>query len=165
MERDTNAWKFPKPLRMKVNEMELHWQVSVAENGNLYFHSLSTGGGDIYLSRLVNGEYTDPEVMGPSINGSTYDHGPFIAPDESYLILSKIDFDSDNRYADLYISFRAPDGTWTEAKPMKELNERNTHEIAATVTRDGQYLFFLRNTKDGLSAHWVSSRVIDNYRP
>lgn len=145
--------------------MELHWQVSVTRNGNLYFHSLSTGGGDKYLSRFADGKYTKPAIMELSINGSTYDHAPFIAPDESYLILSRIDFASDNRYANLYISFRNPDGTWTEAQPMEELNEENVHEIAANVTRDGEYLFFLRNTNGGLSAHWVSSRVIDNYRP
>jgi len=165
MERDGDGWSAPQQLGEKVNRLRLHWQVSVADNGNLYFSSRSTGNGDIYLSRFVDGEYTEPEVLDPSIYGETNESEPFIAPDESYLILSRVDNESEIKYADLYISFKNDAGNWTQAVPMKELNEPYVHEIGANVTRDGKYLFFLRNTRDGLSAHWVSSDVIDNYRP
>ena len=165
MERNGDGWGSPQQLSEKVNRLRLHWQVSVADNGNLYFCSSSTGGGDIYMSRLVDGEYTEPEALGPSINGPTYDLEPFIAPDESYLILSRVDNKSEIKYADLYISFKDAAGAWTRAVPMEALNEPYVHETAANVTRDGKYLFFLRNTKAGLSAHWVSAKVIDNYRP
>ncbi len=47
---------------------------------------------------------------------------------------------------------------------MDALNRDGLHDMCATVTRDGRYLFFLRTTSKGLSAHWVSARVIDEYR-
>ncbi|MCP4706777.1 MAG: VCBS repeat-containing protein, partial [candidate division Zixibacteria bacterium] len=115
------------------------------------------------MSRFVDGAYTEPEVLGPSINGELYDFEPFIAPDESYLILSRIDNEETYPYADLYISFKNAAGNWTDAVPMDELNE-TYHEIGANVTRDGKYLFFLRSTYQGLSAHWVSADIINKYR-
>ncbi|MCP4634415.1 MAG: hypothetical protein GY855_15920, partial [candidate division Zixibacteria bacterium] len=80
MDRDGNGWTSPQPLSEIVNIFEMHWQVSVADNCNLYFSSFATGDGDIYLSRFVDGAYTEPEVLGPSINGELYDFEPFIAP-------------------------------------------------------------------------------------
>ncbi len=165
MERDGEGWSAPQQLSEKINRLRLHWQVSVADNGNLYFSSSSTGDGDIYMSRFVDGEYAEPEALGPAINGETNDNEPFIAPDESYLILSRVDNKSEIKYADLYISFKNAAGAWIQAVPMEELNERYVHEVGANVTRDGKYLFFLRNTGAGLSAHWVSSAVIYKYRP
>jgi len=47
---------------------------------------------------------------------------------------------------------------------MDKLNRDGVNELCPTVSRDGKYLFFLRNTRDGLSPHWVSASVIDEYR-
>ncbi len=41
---------------------------------------------------------------------------------------------------------------------------RVVHQLCPTVSRDGKYLFFLRNTPDGFSPHWVGASVIDEYR-
>jgi WD40-like Beta Propeller Repeat. len=63
---------------------------TVSKNGNLYFGSERRSGKgriDLYVSRLVDGKYQTPENLGEPINTAANEVEPFIAPDESYIIL------------------------------------------------------------------------------
>jgi len=37
VERNPSGWSDPQPVSPVVNTMQLHWSVSVSENGTLYF--------------------------------------------------------------------------------------------------------------------------------
>jgi hypothetical protein len=161
--REDDGWGAPELASPLISAFDIHWQISVAENGNLYFHARPMGGGDIYVSTFANGTYQEPVALGSAVNSELGEGSPFVAPDESYLIFSRVDRSS-SRKAELFISFRTSDGTWTEAKSMGRLNSDGVNELCPTVSRDGKYLFFLRNTPDGFSPHWVSASVIDEYR-
>jgi len=161
--REDDGWVAPQPVSPLINAFSIHWQISVAENGSLYFHASPMRGGDVYVSAFVDGTYQEPVALGSAINSEHGEGSPFIAPDESYLIFSRVDRSS-SRKGELFISFRTSDGTWTEAKSMDKLNRDGVNELCPTVSRDGKYLFFLRNTPGGFSPHWVSASVIDEYR-
>jgi hypothetical protein len=161
--RERGGWSPPKLVSPFISAMSTHWQISVAENGSLYFCARLAGGADIHVSAFVDGTYQEPVALGSAVNGAHDAYCPFIAPDESYLIFSRVDRSS-SRKAELFISFRSSGGTWAEAKSMDKLNRGGVHEICPFVSRDGKYLFFLRNTREGLSPHWVSAGVIDDYR-
>jgi hypothetical protein len=161
--REDDGWGAPQLVSPLISALSIHWQISVAANGNLYFHARPMRGGDIYVSAFVDGTYQEPVALSTSVNSELGEGSPFVAPDESYLIFSRVDRSS-SRKAELFIAFRTPDGTWTEAKSMDALNKDGVNELCPTVSRDGKYLFFLRNTPDGLSPHWVSASVIDEYR-
>ena len=168
MDRVDGGWSEPQLVGSGVNDFKTHWQFSIASNGNMYFGANETGNGDIYISRFENGVYQPAEVLDSNINSEYYDFSPFIAPDESYMIFSRTVGDAHKNYADLYISFNDSNGNWSKAVPMEALNT-NVHDMNPNVTRDGKYLFFLRNTWgdnwDGLSTHWVSAKIIDKYKP
>jgi len=162
-ERTKDGWGTPKQVSPLVNEMSTHWQMSVAKSGNLYFQGRSAMVGDIYVSTFADGEYQKPVALGSAIN-TRHDEGcPFVAPDESYLVFYRINRGSSQK-ADLFISFKTPDGTWAKAKSMDKLNRGGVNEVCPSVSRDGKYFFFLRSTRDGLSSYWVSARVLDDYR-
>ena len=157
VEKQNGIWGKPKPLSHVVNSYSLHWQLSVAANGNLYFAR-----DDIYLARFVNGKYEIVEKLGASINSKHIDCTPFIAPDESYLIFNRL---GDTSGADLFISFKKEDGTWTKAKNMGPAINTGLHELCPNVTPDGKYLFFNRNGEDGdLKVFWVDAKIIDKLR-
>lgn len=155
-EKTDGEWMSPQILGSEVNQNGAHWQVSMADNQNLYFGTQE----DIYFSEYVNEEYTTAEKLGSMINtDDSYEGSPFIAPDESYLI-----FDRANPYADLYISFKQTDGSWGDAVNMEELNE-TYHELYANVSSDGRFIMFLSNRFGGmLLPYWVDASIIDNYR-
>ena len=84
VERTGSGWSEPQSVGPAVNAMALHWQVSVSSAGTLYFGGRKEkdhyGRGDIYCSRLVNGEYRRPVNLGPSINTQDSESQLFIAP-------------------------------------------------------------------------------------
>ena len=74
-------------------------------DGKMYFTREGKG---IFSAELVNNEFTNVQLLEPSINNLNFCGHPFVSPDGTYLI-----FDSRERggfgKADLYISFREND--------------------------------------------------------
>ena len=69
------------------------------------------------------------------------------------------------KYADLFISFKNTNHSWTRAKNMGNTINTNVHELCPQVTPDGKYLFFIRNDSKGeLRPFWVDARIIEDLR-
>jgi ankyrin repeat protein len=152
VERTTDGWSEPRPVGPAVNAMGLHWQVTVSGNGTLWFGGAdqnSFGSGDIYYSRLVNGEYTQPVNAGPAINTAESEMMPFIAPDESYLFFYRAILQRPY----LFISFKGTDGQWQDPKPVDWFPSY----VGVAVSPDGQYLFTYNQ--------WISADFIEEMRP
>jgi hypothetical protein len=93
------------------------------------------------------------------------DLGPFVDPDESYLIFESAR-PGGYGFSDLYISFKRSDGSWTPALNMGEPINSSARETAASVSPDGLYLFFLsdRHQQWDSNPYWVSAQVIEDLR-
>ncbi|UCD73838.1 MAG: PD40 domain-containing protein [Phycisphaerales bacterium] len=159
--REDGDWSTPEPLPPEVNNRVLHWQVSIAANGNLYF-GCQEGSGDIFVSSYEEGKYQEAEILGNGVNTGDHEATPFVSPDESYLLFSRIAPGSD--MADLFVSFRSEDGVWMEAISLGETVNSPVHELCPVVSHDGRYLFFLRNLQGDLRPHWVSTSVFLDLR-
>jgi len=155
VERTKDGWSEPRPLPWIINSHQMHWQFSVDSKGDVYFSGGGAGGfgmGDIWVSRFIEGKYTMPENLGPTINTEKSEGTPFISPDGSYLIFQHSD--------DLHVCFRNEDGTWTDPQNMGPGINSSSYELCPIVTRDGKYLFFL-STRGGEShAYWVKADII-----
>lgn len=135
---------------------------SVANSGNLYFTANDGEDQWIAVSRFEDGSYQEPTAMGPEINDLDSSAHPFIDPDERYLIFDIISGIEGSQYMnDLYISFRNPDGSWTEAIDMGAPVNTDELESCAFVSRDGAWLFFCRAG----NIFWVDAAIIETWRP
>jgi Tol biopolymer transport system component len=148
VKRTDTGWGEPKNLGPPINsEKSSNAYPSFTKNDNLYFSSVHEGSMNndyIYMSKFVEGRYTEPHNLGDAINSELPDVDPFIAPDESYLIFFRI---NDRTGADLYISFKNKDGSWTKATNMGEKINSTAREICPRVTPDGKYFFFSSNRR------------------
>ncbi|MFC2135412.1 TolB family protein [Bacteroidota bacterium] len=163
VEREGNGWGQPQMLGNEVNYLDVHWQVSVASNGTLYFagsNGANTGG--IWFSEFIDGQYTQAQFMGDAINTGSYEGTPFIAPDESYLMFSS--HRGGNTNADLFISFKNEDGTWSQAQNMGSSINTAGHELYAIVSGNSEYLFFLSSRTGILRAYWMDAEIIETFR-
>lgn len=151
VERTNQGWSKAKPLDPAINLMDLHWQLSVSENGSLYFASED----DIYRSELVNGQYQAPIVLSDGVNTANDDGHPFIAADESYLIFSSNGHPNRVGDYDLFISVRQMDGTWSDAMNLGEGVNSPHQDIYPVVSPDEKYLFFLSSRGGSHSVYWV----------
>ncbi|MFC1564736.1 tetratricopeptide repeat protein [candidate division KSB1 bacterium] len=137
-------WAEPYPLPSPVNTEDNHeLYPSKARNGNLYFFSgwrRNNPLGDVYRSRLVNGEYRKQELLKDHISTEYHEIDPVIAPDESYIIFGSNRPGGYNFY-DLYISFRKDDESWTHPVNLgKKINSLQANTIC--ITPEGKYFFF-----------------------
>jgi ankyrin repeat protein len=161
--RKKNGWTNPKPVSKEVNMMQLHWQVSVSNNGTLYFGGMDKdyygGNGDIFYSLLVNGRYAKPVNMGPVINGTALESMPYIAPDESYIIFSRQTNTDARSYDGFCISFKGREGQWL---PPVSLEAYTREGVCPSVSPDGKYFFYLHS---GGTVHWMNAGFIEELRP
>lgn len=171
--RVAGAWAPARvvPPPVSTNAMEVY-PVVVAD-GSLYFSSDrpgSIGRSDLYRAqRLPGGSFAEPLNVGPPINSAFGTGDAFVAPDESYMILSSRRPPSLGA-SDLFVSFRLDDGAWGE--PIHLGDAINTKEIdfCPMVTPDGKYLFFSRlhggsweTATDG-AVFWVDARILEQFR-
>ncbi len=131
----------------KLNSLDLHWQFSVAENGNIYFSS----NGNIYCSCKVGDAYGEPEKLPPAINTHSSECTPYVSPEEDMIIFSR----GNGSQSDLFISYKNAGGNWEKAIPLPDGINTEHHEMCPTLSPDGKYLFFLSSRKGLFSAYWV----------
>jgi hypothetical protein len=104
--------------------------------------------------------------LGVPLNEPGYNGEFFIAPDESYMIVSAKETKSFE--CELYVSFRKPDLTWTVPVSLgPKINDGLAHRWGQYVTPDGKYLFYTRGTSAKDSAlYWVRlDTLLEGLRP
>ena len=136
------GWEKPQVLNKPVNSDVDEFYPSLADNGNLYFTANHQGTEDIYVSRLINGQYAEPERLPDAINSDRGEFNGMIAPDESYLIFSSYGRKDDIGGGDLYVSFHNEDGSWTKAVNMGEPINSKRLDYCPGLSSDGKYFFF-----------------------
>ena len=142
-----DRWDKPFHLGEPVISQTVH-APSVAGNGNMY------ASGIIRL-KFIDGEYQPPEPLMSAINGNH----PFISVDESFMIFDRRPSSGGNP-ADLFITFRNSNDTWTE--PIRLGKEINTSalETNAFITPDEKYMFFTRK----FDVYWVKADFIEKIK-
>ncbi len=185
VEKTGFEWAKPVPFGDVINRRDALYP-SMTRDGSLYFmdwyyppdDGRST---DIYVSRLLDGEYTEPERVSDKVNSEFHDFDAFVAPDESYMIFCSIR-PGDLGNGDLYISFRDENGSWSEAINMGPEFNSPAGENRPFVTLDGRYFFFTSNKEVNLEPgdpadlqnlpgngsrdiYWVDAAALEQFRP
>jgi len=155
MEKEGEGWSEPQPLPDSINALDLHWTMSVAANDNLYFSARKDENTDIFVSRYIDGKYTDPIQLDSPVNTEELELTPNIAPDESYLLFTRIADNSSNPF--LYIAY-ALDSGWSE--PVKVDNI--AYCISPIITPDRAYLIYMSSPS---SFEWRDTSFIEELRP
>jgi len=166
-ERTELGWGKEQYLGPVVNSGQSQVYSSITRDGTLYFQTIREGGygkADIYRSRLLDGVYQEPENLGPVINSENYEGDVFVAPDESYLIVSIYGREDGFGKGDLYVSFRGLDDSWSHLKNMgREINSIE-RDFCPMVTPDGKYLYFSSKRQGDGDIFWVDAKIIDTLR-
>lgn len=146
VEADGSNWNSPKPLGGEINSVDVGSQISISRCGNIYFAAsrLDKLAEDIYVSRLINDVYTKPIPLKGKINSEFIETDPFIDPEERYLIFSSARKENCGAF-DLYISYNQLDNEWSDAIHLEEPINSKYFDRFPSITRDGKYLFFVRN--------------------
>jgi len=137
--------------------------VSSSRNGNLYMTDITNvAGGGALCYPFNKGQYGAPQRLAGSVNAPAEVAHAFIAPDESFIV-----FDSYNRpggqggEGDLWVCFKKPDGSWTEAFNLgDQINTPGTN-FCPSLSPDGKFLFYATSR----DIYWVSAEAMKRLRP
>lgn len=166
--RDGESWSEPELLNFPYSTLtgNFSWDISIANNGTMYYTVWDANQTDICKSVPENGQYLNYEKLPEEINSSFHDNSAFISPNEEYLIFASTRTGS-NGFHDLYISFKKTDGAWTTAQNMGIPINAAHEDAAPVVSPDGKYLFFtsFRGNDYGYNSYWVDASVIEQFNP
>jgi ankyrin repeat protein len=162
VERSGERWSEPRPVGPPFDNGNI-FGFSMTDDGTIYFTDAGSGF-DIYRSRLVAGRYAGAEKLGGTVNSADVEDEPFVAPNGSYLIFKSM---RPGGYggADLYISFKRKDGSWTGALNLGPTINTAFAERFPSVSRDGRFFFF-GSDRDGNAGDifWMDAGFIERMR-
>lgn len=116
---------------------------------------------DVYLGKLKKGRdiYSKPRSIGGVFNSEYSDEVAGGSADGSYFFYNS---DADFQILNLKYSYRAPKKrSYPKPFPLEGINEKNSNEIAATITNDGNLLIFASDRKGGYGGYdlWMAKRL------
>jgi Tol biopolymer transport system component len=168
---NVDGWAVPWMLGRSINTERYYENYpAVTSDGTIYYMSRreeGVGGTDVWRSRNIDGRYAPAENLGEPVDSETGDADPFVAPDESYLIICQEKEGGFGKF-DLYVYFQRPDGSWTDPINMGEGVNSAEYEFRPYVTPDGKYLFFTSNRpNEGQTSNifWVDAGIIAELNP
>jgi hypothetical protein len=174
VERTGMGWSEPRHVDLAVDSPVRLGSPAIASDGTLYFgQRVESASHDIFEAGREGEGYGTPRNLGSPINSDQPEHSPYIAPDGSYLLFSS--FNGSQGRSDLFVSFRADDGSWTRPRNLGTRVNSPWKDEFPYVSADGKYLFFNSNRPSPLyespipdgpgNMYWVDASVIDEVRP
>jgi len=108
-----------------------------------------------FCKMTIAGKDTTISSLGNTINTPAFDGDFFIAPDESYIIISAKE--TPTYESELWISFRKTDKSWTTPCSLGAMiNDGLAHRFGQYVSPDGKYLFYTRGTSEqDCNIYWL----------
>lgn len=160
----------PPPISTEASEV----YPVVVRDGSLYFTSNRPGGlgprSSLYRAeRLADGSFAAPVLVSPPINGEYGVGDTYVSPDESYMVLASGRPPSPGG-GDLFVSFRRPDGGWSEPAHLGPTINSDQVDFCPMVTPDGKYLFFSRrrgaswSEATGGDVYWVDAKILQQFK-
>jgi hypothetical protein len=160
-ERNGESWTEPVPFASEaMSEYEDFFPV-VTGSGNLYFNSQRGGqvGNNIYISRFQDGKYTEAEMLPEPVNSGSWEFDALVTQDEKMILFSST---RPGGYggADIYLSYKEDDGSWSEPKNLGPEINSEASEYGASLTPDGRYFFYTSNRNGSEDIFWISADVL-----
>lgn len=148
-----NGWSTPENLGPLVNSESWESSPSLSpDKRDLYFASRRAdgyGGSDIYVSRIQpNGEFGEPENLGPSVNTPGDESCPFIHADNQTLYFTSnghLGYGGD----DLFLSRKGPKGLWSQPVNLGYPINTIENEGSLIVAADGKTAYYASDRREG----------------
>lgn len=134
------------------------------DNTVVYLLNAYSNKSGIAFSKLINGEWSDPEVIPiPGINRNDF-VGFYVNPAFDVILISMKGADSFGE-EDLYVSLKDSSGKWTEPKNLGPTLNTKGFEISPFLSSDKKRLFFSSNGHGGFGDAdvFVSDRLYESW--
>lgn len=141
-----DKWSKPEPLSDVINSEKYETHLTLAVDGkSMYFTSDRKGGYgglDIYVTRkLPNGEWGEPQNLGPTINTKWNEENPHMHADGKTLYFSSEGHESMGGY-DIFFTELQTDGSWSTPTNLGYPINSTHDDVSYAETPDGQRAYY-----------------------
>ncbi len=171
-DRTASGWAQPQELGPPLSSPAAEFGFSLAADNSFYIASTrkgGRGGDDIWYVPFVDNTWSQA-INIPALNTRYSDGAPGVAPDESFLVFNSVR-PRGLGGADLYLSLRQSDGTWTAPRNLGPRINSAYLDIVPYISPDKKYLFFTRSNgfdprKHSADIYWVALKeyLPESYR-
>ena len=163
VEREGAGWSPPHLADGEYGGFDIYWQFAITADGTVYFGGSgpdSKGMSDIYVMRPAGGSYGEPENLGEPVCTEAGEISPYVTPDGSMLLFSRLGCEGGVGGSDIYVCRADGRGGWTE--PVNAGGQVNSasHENCPMLSPDGKYLFFISQRGQTGDIYWVDAAVL-----
>jgi hypothetical protein len=172
--RVDGAWSDPRNLNDIAGEPPVNTEymdhcLFFSADGNEAFWTSTRPGGfgkdDIWTSRRVDGKWTEPENLGPHVNGPGSEHAPTPTPDGQSLYVTAT-LPEGFGEEDIYITTRGADGTWGSLINLGPIVNGPGDDRCPAWTPDFKFFLFDSVREGGFGARdiwWVYFKDLQGY--
>jgi hypothetical protein len=164
-QRAGDGWGEPQLFAAAaLSDFEEYYPI-VTKNGNLYFNSQREGIGtnNIYRSSLVDGRYRPAEKLPEPVNSQYREFDAYVSPEEDVIIFSS-ERPGGIGGSDIYVSFQAEDGAWSEPLNLGVEVNSSGSEFGAMPSPDSRYFFFTSTRGGNENIYWIAAEVISSLK-
>ena len=151
------VWQQPKELGENINTEDNEGTCTISADGKIMVFTScngrdSYGNCDLYITKRVGKDWTEPKNLGPNVNSPYWDSQPSLSPDGS-----KLFFSSNRPFGvgkkDIWMSETDPNGKWQKAVNLGPQINTPQDEVSPFIHANGYSLFYSSNGREGLGKH------------
>jgi hypothetical protein len=147
VKKEGDGWSEPENVVDKGGKPFMEFHPSVARDYSIYFlyWDFARQIGDLYVSRLVDGKYADPVILGPPVSTEYNEVRPTVDTDGRYLLFES---NRPGGYGDtdIYITYRNADGTWSSPQNLGPSVNTASIDDTPNISPDGKYWFYSKDS-------------------
>jgi outer membrane protein OmpA-like peptidoglycan-associated protein/tetratricopeptide (TPR) repeat protein len=137
-----NGWDEPQKISPEINSSFHDAAASISHDGKTLFLYYEDGAGDIYTSKLENGEWSEPVPLNKNINLPTFwETSACISADGKKLYFTSNRPGGEGEL-DIYVSELDSKGDWGKAVNLGPTINTPMHEDSPYIHADGVTLYF-----------------------
>lgn len=159
---DYGNWTPSEKISDKINTASHEASITMSVDGQYFFlYKGDRGGGNLYLSQLIDEEWTKPKSLGKNVNTRYWETSASLSADGKSLY-----FTSDRRKGmgrrDIYKSELQPDGEWGPAENLGNLINTQYDEESPFIMPDGKTLYFSSQGHNSMGGFDIFKSVYEN---
>ena len=160
--RDGGQWRAPHKIGANVNVRLAEAAVSLSPDGKTLFLYYEEGHGNIYTSRLENGEWSPPAPLNRFVNHPHYrESSACLSPDGKKLYFSSNRPGGKGGY-DLYVCLLGSNGDWGRPSNLGSVINTRGDEEFPFLHADGTTMYFSSNGHATLGHHDIFMSTVEN---
>jgi tetratricopeptide (TPR) repeat protein len=118
-------------------------------------------GGDIFVSKIVNGKWRTPETMGKPVNSSFWEGGACISPDGKTVFFTS-EREKGFGKSDIWMVKKLNKTEWGKPENLGAEVNSSQDEVGVFLAPDGKTLFFASNSPNSMGSYDIFKTVNEN---